>query len=85
MYYLLMPSLEKRQEFIQYLKSRGILSVFHYLPLNTSKMGEKFGAKAGDCPVAERISDQLVRLPLHLDLQTSELEQVVDTISKFQV
>jgi dTDP-4-amino-4,6-dideoxygalactose transaminase len=85
MYYLLMPSLEKRQEFIQYLKSRGILSVFHYLPLNTSKMGEKFGAKAGDCPVAERISDQLVRLPFHLDLRHSDLEQVVDTISQFHV
>ena len=85
MYYLLMPSLEKRQEFIQYLKSRGILSVFHYLPLNTSKMGEKFGSKAGDCPVAERISDQLVRLPLHLDLRPSDLEQVVDSISQFHV
>jgi dTDP-4-amino-4,6-dideoxygalactose transaminase len=85
MYYLLMPSLEKRQEFIQYLKSRGILSVFHYLPLNTSKMGGKFGAKAGDCPVAERISDQLVRLPMHLDLRPSDLEQVVDTISQFRV
>jgi len=83
MYYLLLPSLEKRQEFIQYLKSKGILSVFHYLPLNTSKMGRKFGGRAGDCPVAESISDQLVRLPMHLDLKEADLAQVVDSVSDF--
>ncbi len=83
MYYLLFPSLKVRQDFIQYLRQNGINAVFHYLPLNTSRMGEKFGGKPGDCPVTERISDQLVRLPLHMKLSEDDLAYVVETISKF--
>jgi len=84
MYYLLFPSLAIRQEFIQFLREKGINAVFHYLPLNTSRMGLKFGAKPGDCPIAERVSDQLVRLPMHLKLSESDLEYVVNVVSSFK-
>ena len=83
MYYLLLPNLETRQSFIQHLKSRGVHSVFHYLPLNTSTMGRKFGGSAGDCPVTESISDQLVRLPMHVDLTEADLQYVVNSILDF--
>lgn len=84
MFYLLMPSLNLRQKFIAYLRGRGIYSVFHYLPLHLSNMGQSFGGKAGDCPVTERISDQLVRLPFHNALTGNEQEQVMDTILEFK-
>ncbi len=84
MYYLIFPSLQIRQDFIQYLREKGINAVFHYLPLNTSKMGVKFGGKPGDCPVSERISEKLVRLPLHLKLSVNDMAFVVDTISSFR-
>jgi hypothetical protein len=63
MFHLLLPSLEIRQNLIAYLRERGVYSVFHYLPLHLSDMGRSFGGKAGDCPVTERVSDQLIRLP----------------------
>jgi dTDP-4-amino-4,6-dideoxygalactose transaminase len=85
MYYLLLPNLETRQKFIQFLKSKSILSVFHYLPLNTSIMGQKFGGKSGQCPVTERISDQLVRLPFHLGLTQDDLIEVVETVMQFDL
>lgn len=85
LYYMLMPDLEKRQEFIAYLKTKEIYTVFHYLPLHLSNMGLKFGGKPGECPVTEKISDQLVRLPIHIDLTDSDLEQVVDAITTFQI
>ena len=50
MFYLILPSLRQRQALIAHLKSRGILGVFHYLPLHISKMGRRFGGKPGDCP-----------------------------------
>jgi dTDP-4-amino-4,6-dideoxygalactose transaminase len=83
MYYLLLPSLQARQEFIQSLRSKGINTVFHYLPLNTSRMGMKFGGKTGDCPVTENISDRLVRLPMHLKISEDDLEYVVEKVNKF--
>ena len=47
MYYLIMPSLEKRQALISFLKARGILSVFHYVPLHLSPMGQRMGGRHG--------------------------------------
>lgn len=85
MFYLLLPNLERRQAFITFLRNKGIYAVFHYLPLHLSEMGQNFGGKPGQCPVTERVSDQLVRLPFHNGLQLSEQEQVIETINEFQV
>jgi len=84
-YYLLLPGLEQRQKFINQLNEKGILAVFHYLPLHLSKMGQQFGGKEGDCPVTESISDRLVRLPLFYNLNFDELEYIVDTITGLEV
>jgi dTDP-4-amino-4,6-dideoxygalactose transaminase len=83
MFYMLLPNLELRQKMIMYLRERGIISVFHYLPLHLSDMGQAFGGKAGDCPVTERVSDQLVRLPFHNALTSSDLELVIEAIREF--
>lgn len=83
MFYMLLPNLELRQKLIAYLRERGVYSVFHYLPLHLSDMGQSFGGKIGDCPVTERVSDQLVRLPFHNSLTSSEQELVIDLIQGF--
>jgi len=54
--------------------------VFHYLPLHLSDMGMRFGGKLGDCPVTERISDQLVRLPFFYNLTDEEQDRVIEAI-----
>jgi len=83
MYYLIMPSLDVRQRFISFLKSRGIMAVFHYLPLHLSDMGLKFGGVAGQCPVTEDLSDRLVRLPFYNSLTESEQSDVIESIRQF--
>jgi dTDP-4-amino-4,6-dideoxygalactose transaminase len=67
-----------------YLRDCGIYSVFHYLPLHLSDMGQRFGGKPGDCPVTERVSDQLVRLPFHNALTSSDQEIVIEAIREFK-
>jgi dTDP-4-amino-4,6-dideoxygalactose transaminase len=84
MFYMLLPNLELRQKLIAYLRECGVYSVFHYLPLHLSEMGQGFGGKVGDCPVTERVSDQLVRLPFHNALTSGEQEQVIDLLQQFQ-
>ena len=83
MFYLVLPSLQLRQTLITHLKARGILSVFHYLPLHLSPMGQKFGGNRGDCPVTEDISDRLLRLPFYNSLGEDHLARVVDAIQQF--
>ena len=83
MFYMLMPDLDLRQKMITFLHERGIISVFHYLPLHLSEMGSKFGGRRGDCPVTERVSDQLIRLPFHNSLTSSDVELVIENIREF--
>ena len=85
MFYMLLPTLKLRQGLIMHLRQRGIESVFHYLPLHLSDMGKRFGGLPGDCPVTERVSDQLVRLPFHNALTEEELEMVVEGVREFKI
>jgi dTDP-4-amino-4,6-dideoxygalactose transaminase len=83
LFYLLLPSLQKRQALIAHLKTRDILSVFHYLPLHLSDMGRAFGGKPGDCPVTEDVSDRLLRLPFYNELTQLDQARVTKTIMDF--
>lgn len=84
MFYLLLPNLKARQALIRYLKERDILSVFHYTPLHLSTMGRQFGGYTGQCPVTERVSDQLLRLPLYSGLTESDQERVLQAVCEFE-
>jgi len=83
MFYMLLPSLEVRQRLIAHLKEHKILAVFHYLPLHLSDVGRRFGGRAGQCPVTERISDRLLRLPLYNDMTPAEQERVINAVREF--
>ena len=85
MYYLVLPSLEKRQAIISFLKSRGILTVFHYVPLHLSPMGQRMGGRPGGCPVSEVKSERLVRLPFYNRLSQDDQDRVIRAIHEFHV
>ena len=80
MFYMLLSSLDRRDALIAHLKRRGILSVFHYVPLHLSGMGARFGGRPGDCPVTESVSDRLLRLPFYNDLSEDDQMQVIEAI-----
>jgi dTDP-4-amino-4,6-dideoxygalactose transaminase len=83
MYYLLLPSLERRQALIAHLKARGIFSVFHYLPLHLSDVGRRHGNNPDGCPVTEDLSDRLLRLPFYNDLAEADQVRVVEGLLEF--
>ncbi len=85
MFYILFPNLEQRTAAIAYLKERGILAVFHYLPLHLSPMGEKYGGREGDCPVTEQVSDQLLRLPFYTNMTDADQKSVIEALKEFSV
>lgn len=80
MFYMLLPTPEHRRALIAHLKERGILSVFHYLPLHLSTMGQRFGGREGDCPVTEDISERLLRLPFYNELSEAQQAEVIEAI-----
>jgi dTDP-4-amino-4,6-dideoxygalactose transaminase len=83
LFHMVLPSAGTRDALLAHLRTRGISSTFHYLPLHLSEMGRRFGGRQGDCPVTERVSDCLIRLPFFADLTPDDQRQVIDAILTF--
>ncbi|OGI04819.1 MAG: dTDP-4-amino-4,6-dideoxygalactose transaminase [Candidatus Melainabacteria bacterium GWF2_37_15] len=83
MFYILLNRLEQRTELIKYLKEKSISSVFHYVPLHSSPAGKKYGKTSGNLDITDKISDTLLRLPLHMGLCDSEIDVITAKIKEF--
>jgi len=83
MFYMILRTPEERDALITYLKGHRILSVFHYMPLHLSEMGQSFGGRVGTCPVTEDVSRRIIRLPLFNDLGEDQQSRVVDALVGF--
>jgi dTDP-4-amino-4,6-dideoxygalactose transaminase len=83
MFQLVLPSLAARERLAGHLRARGIMAVFHYLPLHLSPMGRRLGGRPGDCPVSEDVSDRLLRLPFYNGLDEEAQGEVIDAVQAF--
>lgn len=83
MYYLLLPDLETRTALIEFLKNKGINSVFHYVPLHDSLRGRTLGRAIGDMTVTGIAADRLLRLPLWLGLEEHQ-QRVIEALMSFE-
>lgn len=84
LFYLIMPSEKISNKFIYHLANNNISSSKHYLPLNLSLMGKKYGGKEDDCPISEDLSLRLVRLPFFTNLNIEDLNKIVEVINIFK-
>ena len=84
MYYIKVKDLETRTRLLGYLKEKGILSVFHYVPLHSSKAGKMFGRFHGEDIYTTKESERLLRLPMYYSLSLDEAAQVVEALKHFQ-
>ncbi len=80
LFHILLPDEAKRDALMNGLKARGILAVFHYLPLHLSPMGRSWGYKKGDFPVTEDVSARLLRLPFYVSLTEADQDRVCGAI-----
>lgn len=83
MFYIKLKDIDERTKFIDYMKSRDIMSVFHYIPLHSAPAGQKYCRFAGEDVYTTRESERLTRLPLYYGLTQSEVDYICDTIKKF--
>ena len=74
--------LTQRSHCIARLKEHGIQTVFHYVPLHNSEMGQKVGVFHGSDTNTIDYSDRLIRLPLYPELEDSAVDVIVDTLAK---
>ena len=83
MFYIKTADLAERTELIDYLKEKGIMAVFHYVPLHSAPAGLKFGRFSGEDRYTTRESERLLRLPLYYGLKAEEVDYIADQVLQF--
>ena len=83
MFNLLVPDIPFRNGLFTHLRGRGIQAVSHYIPLHLSPMGRRFGGVEGQCPVAERVNELIVRLPFFTGMTEAEQDEVIEAVTAF--
>lgn len=86
MFALRLHDLAQRDRFITHMRTRGVMSVFHYQSLDRSPAGKQF-LPAGHrySSNSDIASETLVRLPLFANLSPVEIERVIDAAISFSV
>jgi dTDP-4-amino-4,6-dideoxygalactose transaminase len=83
MFYLKVKDLKVRTNLIKHLKLNDILSVFHYIPLHSSKAGLNFGKFNGTDQFTTRESEKLMRLPIFYKINEKEIDYIINQIILF--
>lgn len=83
LYYILVNDLKTRTKLISYLKTKNIMTVFHYIPLHSAPAGKIHARTSGTLSVTDQVSDTLVRLPMFYDLEDDNIELVISSVTKF--
>lgn len=83
MFYLKVRDLEQRSELISYLKDKGILAVFHYVPLHSAEAGVKFGRFHGEDKYTTKESERLLRLPMYYGLTDQDIDYIVENVKGY--
>jgi len=83
-YHLYVIRTNKRIDLQGYLRENGIATGLHYpFPLHLQTAYSSFGYNVGDFPVSERVSGEILSLPLYPELVIDQQQRVASQIIKF--
>lgn len=83
MFYIKTKDLEERTRLQEYLAEKGIMAVFHYIPLHSAPAGLKYGRFCGEDRYTTKESERLLRLPLYYGLTAQQVEYITEQVKAF--
>jgi dTDP-4-amino-4,6-dideoxygalactose transaminase len=73
-----------RDELKEWLQQKEIPSMIYYpVPLHLQKAYKNLGYSTGDFPVSEALSSRVLSLPMHTEMEESQLSYITDQIRAF--
>jgi dTDP-4-amino-4,6-dideoxygalactose transaminase len=83
-YHLYVIRAENRDELQNFLKENGVASGLHYpIPLHLTQAYAHLGYKKGDFPVAEKLANEILSLPMYPELAEEQIDYVCEKIKAF--
>jgi dTDP-4-amino-4,6-dideoxygalactose transaminase len=83
LFYLLVPHADDQGELIAALRAERIVASFHYVPLDSSLAGRRYGRALRPLDRAEDLARRLVRLPLWAGMTDDQLDRVIDAVTRW--
>jgi len=84
MYTIRLPNRQIRDSLREFLLKKQIFCKIYFNPIHlTEYYSSKFGLKSGDLPITEKVSSQLLTLPLFPNLTMEEKEYMCDSVDEF--
>jgi dTDP-4-amino-4,6-dideoxygalactose transaminase len=75
--------MDERTALMAFLKSQGVHTTFHYVPLHSSEFGKQVGRFHGEDTFSTKESQRLLRLPLYYDLNADDIDRVCNCVYEF--
>jgi dTDP-4-amino-4,6-dideoxygalactose transaminase len=83
-YHLFVLKTENRNALQVFLRKKGIESLIHYpIPPHLQECYSTMGYTKGSYPIAEKLSDSIISLPLFIGLTNEQQEHVINTLLSY--
>jgi len=82
-FYLVCGNAKERDELIEHLGKKNVLSVFHYQSLHLSPYFMQANKKEASLPESQKYSDRLLRLPLFYELSLEQVKFISGAVLEF--
>ena len=68
----------------EFLASKDIPSMIYYpVPAHRQKMFEEFGSSSTDLPITDWLTQRVISLPIHTEMDNEQLERVTNSVAEF--
>lgn len=71
-----------RREFFDALCAENVCPQVHYIPVYYHSYYEKLGYRKGLCPVAEKLYERILSIPLYYSMSDQDVEDVITAVKK---
>jgi dTDP-4-amino-4,6-dideoxygalactose transaminase len=83
-FHLYVVRVSRRAELQEFLTQRGIQTVIHYpVPIHRHMAYADLGYPLGSFPVAERLSEEILSLPMFSELTDTQINTVCESVRAF--
>ncbi|WP_394769523.1 dTDP-4-amino-4,6-dideoxygalactose transaminase [Lacisediminihabitans sp.] len=85
LFFLVMPTWASQTDLIAHLRLAGVIASFHYVPLDSSPAGLRYGRTLRSLDSSEDFSRRIVRLPLWPGMSDDQVSRVIDAVRAFRL
>ena len=76
---------KEREKLKEYLYKNGIETLIHYpIPIHLQEAYSDLKLKKGDLPIAEKVSNEVLSLPLWYGMKDEEINYIIDVLNRYK-